>query len=127
MDRLRREQFFALAQVDIHSMRLIGAGKNAEITDPGKIRGFIQAVQGGRGVSAHHSYPTVIIQIAFNGVPETYSIGPDSVNLDEYWFSLESGPNLRLGERGRHISQFHSVEISNWLRNEIGMTLHFQK
>ncbi len=81
--------------------------QEAVIKDPAEISTFLRILKTAPEVWGHHSSPVGKVIVIFAGRQERFSLGADSQKQDEYWFMLEPYT---------YIKQFHSEDMTLWLR-----------
>lgn len=103
------DEFLELRSASTIRIRLPVAAISFDIKDRKTIETFFRAIEEAPEISPHHSHPVNALLISFDADPRIYSLGHDSSNLDEYWFSVgkNASPTLK---------QFSSVALSQWLK-----------
>ncbi|VTT97049.1 unnamed protein product [Gemmataceae bacterium] len=82
------------------------------VTDPGEVRTFLELVLAAEPVRPHDTEPIDEVAVTFPGIADTYLIGRDSQNGDEFWLRVRT-PGA---DDARRVAQFTSPALTQWLQ-----------
>jgi hypothetical protein len=108
--------FDALRSKGFAAMTLSKNGKSVDISGRAEVDAFFTLLENAQTVPAHHSYPVDQVGISFPGARESYTLGRDSANADEFWLQVDRSDLPRAHER--ILRQFHSTALTAWLASK---------
>src|SRR6185369_13730268 len=113
-----KHAFNALMRKKPNRLLIIAEGKTNEITDPTVIDQFFVLATCASTVPAHRGHPLSRVTLFFPQTGYIYSLGPDSQNPHEFWFSwdgIAGHERDRLG-LGESLGQLQSEGLELWLQ-----------
>ena len=90
------------------------------INNQAEVMMFGKLIQEASTVEAHHSYPVNNLRFWLDNHGQTYRLGQDSNNADEFWLGAEAGDNLNVWP----LKQFQSRQLSKWLVKNVSDYSH---
>ncbi len=101
--------------------------RHLTITNRAEVEEFLRLVCEGKKMHPHHSHPVDVVALSLPGLADTYFLGHDSWQADEYWLTVQwpekPGPNT-----AQRVVQFSSPGMGPWLqRNKVAALTEVRK